>query len=268
MNKAIFEKPDILNLKKKGYCCVDMHFHTRYSDGLSKIRDVYKKCKKLGAGVAITDHNEIKGALKIVKYKDIIAIPGMETTTAEGIHTLFYFHSARELEEFHKKFVNKNRSPENPLSDLGISLPEIVEEAGKYNCRISSAHPFGPWNTGFHKFANKKEYKKAIKKIDFIEAINSSTLHEANKKAIEWGKKLGKPFTGGSDGHASIFFGKTITATTDKKNFLDNLKKESLVLGTEINAALLSLRHLLKLRMFSRFPKFYIKKLIKYYLPK
>jgi predicted metal-dependent phosphoesterase TrpH len=267
MSRAIFAKPNISKLKADGYYYADMHFHTRYSDGLTKVKNVYKRCKKLGIGVAITDHNEVKGALKIVKYKDILAIPGIETTTSEGIHTLFYFYNAKELAEFHGKVIEKNRSIENPLSDLKLSLPELFEQSRKFNCRVSTAHPFGPWNTGIHKFSNKRKYKKTIRKIDFVEAINSSTRHESNKKAIEWGKKIGKQFTGGSDGHASMFLGKTITATKER-DFLESLKKNSLVIGTEVNPALLSLRHLLKLKMFSRFPKFYLKKFIRYNLSK
>ncbi|MBN2112122.1 PHP domain-containing protein [Candidatus Woesearchaeota archaeon] len=262
MNRVIFAKPDISELKKEGYHCVDMHCHSRYSDGLSKLHTIYKKCKKMGIGVALTDHNESKGAVKMMKYRDILVIPGIETTSKEGIHTLFYFYNAKELEEFCSKTVKKSLGG-NPYSDLKASIIELVEAAGRYNCRICSAHPFGPWNTGIYKFSGKKDYKKLIKKIDFVEGINSSHPRESNIKAVKWGTKLGKTFTGGSDAHATMFIGKVVTATTGGKNFLDSISKESLVVGTEVNKALLALRHVLKLRMFSKFPKFYIKKIIR-----
>jgi predicted metal-dependent phosphoesterase TrpH len=263
MHKAIFEKPDIPELKNQGYQCIDMHCHSRYSDGLTKIRDVYKKCKKMGIGVALTDHNEAKGAVEISKYRDIKTIPGIETTSSEGIHTLFYFYSAKELQEFHKKVVEKNRSKQNPFSDLALSIIDIIEKSSRYNCRICAAHPFGPWNTGLHKFTKKKEYMKLLRKIDFVEAINSSTFHDANIKAVEWGSRIKKAFTGGSDSHASVFIGKVITAS-ERKDFLDSIMKESLVIGKEVNPMLLSLRHLLKIRHFARFPKFYIRKVLSY----
>jgi len=264
MNKAIFAKPNIPKLKKQGLACIDMHCHSRYSDGLSNINSIYKKCKKLGIGIAITDHNEVKGALKIAKYKNFLGIPGIETNSSEGIHTLFYFYNPNELEEFHKKFISKNYS-KNPFSDLKASIFEIVENAKRYNCKISASHPFAPWNTGIYKFANKKEFKKLLKKFDFIEGINASNLHSANLNSIKWGNKINKQFTGGSDAHATIFIGKTITATNAKtrEEFLDNLKRKSIVVGKEVNPLLLSLRHALKWRMFSKFPKFYIKKAIK-----
>jgi len=266
MNKAIFAKPDIEKLRKEGYYCVDMHCHSRYSDGLTTIEGIYKRCKKLGIGVAITDHNECKGALKIVKYKGLNAIPGIETTSKEGIHTLFYFYNTKELEEFHSKFIKNNLSV-NPHSDLKISVIELVENAKKYSCKICSAHPFAVGNTGIHKFLKNREYRKAFKKIDFIEAINSSNFHNMNAKAVKWGQKTGKPFTAGSDAHASCFIGNAVTASKSG-DFLDSLKKHSLVVGTEVNPVLLTFRHLLKFRMFARFPKFYIKKLIRENLKK
>lgn len=265
MNKAIFAKPDIEKLKKEGYYCMDMHCHSRYSDGLTSIKGIYKRCKKLGIGIAITDHNECMGALKIVKYKGLNAIPGIETTSSEGIHTLFYFYNPGELEEFHK-IVEKNLS-ENPFSDLKISLIELVEKAKKYSCRISTAHPFAIGNTGIHKFLKNREYRKVFRKIDFIEAINSSNFHSMNVKAAKWGQKAGKPFTAGSDAHASVFIGKAVTASKSE-DFLDSLKKHSLVVGTEVNPVLLAFRHLLKFKMFSKFPKFYFKKLIRENLKK
>jgi len=261
MSKAIFEKPNIKELRKQGYNCVDMHCHTRYSDGMPSIEQIYRHCRKKGIGVAITDHNEIKGALKIAKYKNFLSIPGIETTSSEGIHTLFYFYDPKELEEFHKKVIEKNLS-ENPFSDLKISVTDIVEKAKGYNCLASAAHPFAPGNTGIYGFTKKKKYRDLLRKIDFVEAINACTFHNQNQKAADWGMRLGKNFTGGSDAHTSQFIGMVVTATRGE-DFLDSIKKESLVVGKEVNSLLISLRCMLKVRMFSRFPKFYIKKLIR-----
>jgi predicted metal-dependent phosphoesterase TrpH len=261
MNKAVFEKPDIPGLREQGYYCVDMHCHTRYSDGLTKIKNIYKKCRKLGIGIAITDHNEIKGAVKIAKYKDILSIPGIETTSSEGIHTLFYFYNTKELEEFHKNVIKKNRSA-NPFSDLKISIIDIIEKSKSYNCLISASHPFSPGNTGIYRFTKKKKYRDLLKKIDFIEAINGSNFHRLNKKAVEWGKKLKKNFTGGSDSHTLGSVGNVITAAKSE-DFLDSLKKESLVVGKESTFVLLAMRTPLKFRMWGRFPRFYVKKIIR-----
>lgn len=67
----------------------DLHIHTIYSyDASSPVPTVLKRARQNGLDViAITDHDEIKGALLALdlapKY-DIEVIPGIEITTAEG----------------------------------------------------------------------------------------------------------------------------------------------------------------------------------------
>jgi predicted metal-dependent phosphoesterase TrpH len=67
----------------------DLHLHTIYSyDGTASIASVLNRAKKLGLDViAITDHDEIAGALKAVEISPMYGvevIPGIEITTAEG----------------------------------------------------------------------------------------------------------------------------------------------------------------------------------------
>lgn len=258
MENAVFEKPDIRKLSKEGYSCADIHCHTRFSDGTSTVEGIAKKCRKMGIGVAVTDHNEIKGSIQMCRKKGILAIPGMEVTSSEGVHTLFYFYSPKELEEFHAKVIKPNHS-ENPYSDLKIGLADIIEKSRNFNCVISCAHPFGPAHTGIHRFIGKKWYSDVLRSIKFIEAINGSNLHSLNVKAVEWGKKAGKGFTGGSDSHELGSFGDVVTAVKGE-DFLDSLKKGSLVVGKEGGIPILAMRTLLKFRMWARFPRFYIKK--------
>src|SRR3989338_7019417 len=81
-------------LKSIGFQAVDMHFHSEYSlDAASSVRSSLVKCRQRGYGVAITDHNEIRGAVKSWKQRrTIFVIPGMETSTSEGAHMLYYFY--------------------------------------------------------------------------------------------------------------------------------------------------------------------------------
>ncbi len=67
----------------------DLHLHTIYSyDGTASLPAVLSRAKQLGLDViAITDHDEISGALKAVEISPIYGvevIPGIEITTAEG----------------------------------------------------------------------------------------------------------------------------------------------------------------------------------------
>jgi len=73
----------------------DLHLHTIYSyDGTASISAVLSRAKELGLDViAITDHDEIRGALKAMELASnygVEVIPGIEITTAEG-DLLAYF---------------------------------------------------------------------------------------------------------------------------------------------------------------------------------
>src|SRR5215510_12510063 len=67
----------------------DLHIHSIYSyDGTASIESILGQAKKIGLDViAITDHDEINGALKAFELASnygIEVIPGIEITTAEG----------------------------------------------------------------------------------------------------------------------------------------------------------------------------------------
>ncbi len=67
----------------------DLHMHTIYSyDGTATVPAVLRRAKEIGLDViAITDHDEINGALEAVKlasHYGVEVIPGIEITTAEG----------------------------------------------------------------------------------------------------------------------------------------------------------------------------------------
>ncbi len=67
----------------------DLHIHTIYSyDGTATVPAVLRRAREIGLDViAITDHDEIGGALEAIKiapHYGVEVIPGIEITTAEG----------------------------------------------------------------------------------------------------------------------------------------------------------------------------------------
>ena len=67
----------------------DLHLHTIYSyDGTATVPAVLRRAKEIGLNViAITDHDEIAGALegvKLASHYGVEVLPGSEITTAEG----------------------------------------------------------------------------------------------------------------------------------------------------------------------------------------
>ena len=69
VDRVQFDKPDLRQLNQY-HTVVDMHFHSHFSDGLDSIDKIADRARKLNIGVAVTDHNEIQGALKIDEYTD------------------------------------------------------------------------------------------------------------------------------------------------------------------------------------------------------
>ena len=56
----------------------DLHIHTTYSrDSVITPKELVFYAKKRGlTAVAVTDHNQVEGALKIAKQTDFLIIPG------------------------------------------------------------------------------------------------------------------------------------------------------------------------------------------------
>ena len=232
-----FKRPKTLELKQQGFSLVDMHIHSNYSDGINRVSSIVKKAQKKGFGIAMTDHNEIRGCLEALQHKDCYIIPGIETNSDEGIHTLFYFYSPRDLEEFYNSAVH-NYKRKNPNTFLKTNLAELLEKARNYSCVISAAHPFSVAWTGMFKSAHKNYVtEETIQHIDALEVITGSNLHRANKKAIEFADKIKKGITGGSDGHTLNEMGRVVTYTFDNlepNEFLDAITDNSTyVMGKE-----------------------------------
>ena len=78
MQKIEFKK-NTFPIKDPVYQYVDMHIHTEYSsDCFMSVKEIIKYAKKLNIGVAITDHNEIEGAIRAYEYAknlNVLLIP-------------------------------------------------------------------------------------------------------------------------------------------------------------------------------------------------
>lgn len=238
LKSIINEKPNINELIKDGYACFDMHIHTKYSDCFSRIQSVIKMARKKGlTGIAITDHNTIKGAESIWnEKKEILIIPGIEVGCFEGSHMLLYFHSLDELKEFYEKNI-KNKVLKNPCLLTKVSIYDLIDKIKNYNCLLSAAHPFEKGCIGLYNSINNRRIgKDIIKKINTFEVICGENTKDANVNAIAEAIKLKKNFTAGSDAHSVREIGCAITAakTQNIDAFLKSItKKENIVIGKE-----------------------------------
>jgi len=236
--KIDFKMPNHKQMEKAGFTSIDMHYHTKYSDGMRKVPIIIKKAKRLGIGVSITDHNDIRGALEINKCKDILSIPGIEVTSKEGVHTLFYFYNASELAEFYNYVILPNKEKNSHFTS--IPLNELLENSKDFNCIIVAAHPHGVGRTSLCNDYNRDtNSNKILSYYDGIEVINGVNLRQMNRKSIPIAEKNNNMITGGSDGHTLFELGNCLTYLkyqADRNDFLDGIKKcQNFVMGKETN---------------------------------
>lgn len=181
-----------MQYKKDEKLVIDMHVHTTYSDGVCSVEEilVYAKIKGLN-GIAITDHDTVKGALKALKLSKnhgLLVIPGIEVSTSKA-HVLLY-----GIEEDLPRNLKKKPDP-----------LEIVDYAYENNLVVSIAHPYG--KALFFKYP-VAAMKEVLSKVHAIEVVNGRTPYRQNIKALELAKRYNKAYTAGSDAHIVDELGK------------------------------------------------------------
>jgi len=190
-------------MKKEDFYRYDMHIHTKYSScsNISPSLILKKAAIKNLDGIAVTDHDTIRGALEVLKLnksKDFKVIVGEEVNTSIG-HILVYN-------------LNKEIKPSN--------IAEVLDEVKKQGAIACIAHPFATLRIKFKEDQN-------MKKIPCIETFNGrNSLHD-NKKAEILAEKLKKAKIGGSDAHYLNEIGTGLTKF--KGDFAQAVKKKQTI---------------------------------------
>lgn len=160
---------------------LDLHVHTCYSyDAMTTPKEVLTYTKKRGLdGVAITDHDTLEGALKLVKNNELIVIPGVEINTLGG----------------HVLAINITRSIPSRLSVY--ETIQLIRDAGGI---AVAAHP-----NVFH----KRLKGRLASNFDAIEVINSSAFPFVTATCLsrKLAFRLNLPETAGSDAHCAAEIG-------------------------------------------------------------
>jgi len=162
----------------------DLHLHTSHSkDSLSSPREVLVAAVKKGLGaVAITDHDEISGALEAAKIArkeglSLQVIVGEEVGTDEG-DLLVYFA--------------KKRIAPAPLA-------AVLAEVKRQGAICCAAHPF---DFARHGINLAKLPARELSGIHAIEALNArASVASQNSSAEKFAQENGKPILAGSDAH-------------------------------------------------------------------
>lgn len=178
----------------------DLHLHTIYSyDGTASLPSVLNRAKQMGLDViAITDHDEIAGALKateIAPIYDLEVIPGIEITTAEGdLLALFITEKV----------------------DAGLSLIETVQRVRELGGVCIVPHPMAG-GMGM-KSLSARSILKALRNpavaetLIAIEVYNATALDRiSGHYARLLANRLGIAQVGNSDAHVADAIGLGVT---------------------------------------------------------
>lgn len=247
-----FERPNVELLRQQQYTLVDLHFHTRYSDGINSIPAVVARAKRLNIGIAITDHNAIQGAVDIARHTTLLTIPGIEVTEKSGAHVLIYFYDIPSIKSFYAKHIEPNMG-HDVMSPTSLVMEDLIARARQYRCVIIFPHPYSAAYTGICNVQFSKErLTRLLEQVDGIEAINAENTHRWNLKSTILAFNAGKGITGGSDGHTLYHMGKVITYAAcppQREAFLEAIKtSKTFVVGKEIDLLRKATSNSLKLR--------------------
>ena len=165
---------------------LDLHMHTDAShDSVSSPAEVVARAREIGLDrIAITDHNEIKGALEASKIDPELVIVGEEVRTAEGLDLIGLFI--------------QHHIPK------GGSFREVADEIHAQGGVVYLPHPFDA-----HRGASVSFLEGVADCIDLVEGFNARIHDPArNRKAIEWARERGLPLGAGSDAHMVMEIGR------------------------------------------------------------
>ncbi len=152
----------------------ELHVHTKFSfDSIMEPYDIIRAARKAGLnGIAITDHDTVKGALETARINDdpdFTVIPGVEVATDAGdIIGLFL-----QNEIISRKAI------------------EVIDEIHERGGLAILPHPYKG-----HRLTDE-----LIEKVDVIEIFNARCTAEENEKAKKLAEEFNKPASVGSDAH-------------------------------------------------------------------
>lgn len=190
---------------------IDLHVHTLYSfDSSINPGGLREACARRGlAGVAVTDHDSLRGGLAFAsELPDLVIVPGEEIKSSEG--------------EVIGLFLAEEIPP-------GLSAPETMSLIHEQGGLVIIPHPFDYVKKKRMSWRRLAELKGAI---DAVEAINGKPRYwGANKRARLFAEEFGLAATAGSDAHKLEHVGLIYTEMEEFEGpleFMDSLREATL----------------------------------------
>jgi Glycosyltransferase Family 4/PHP domain len=165
------QKPEIL---------ADLHMHTSHShDCTTPVEDLVDHCIEQGLGaIAITDHNEVSGALEAQALgKPITIIVGEEVKTSQGEVIGLFLHERIER---------------------GLSMADTIAAIQDQGGLVYMPHPFDR----MHTIPSPSTLLRCLDQVDVFEVYNSRLLFDSfNTDALRFATKYNLLQAAGSDAH-------------------------------------------------------------------
>jgi glycosyltransferase involved in cell wall biosynthesis len=191
---------------------VDLHMHTDHSyDCATPVEVLLAEARQRGLGaIAVTDHNEVSGALEArAKASGIKVIVGEEVKTAAQGEVIGLF-----IEE---------RIPR------GMTLEATIAEIRRQGGIVYVPHPFDR----MHSVPDYAHLLAVLDEIDAIEVFNPRVaISEFNEEAVRFAAKYRIPAGAGSDAHVPQGLGSVRIRMRDfsgPEEFLESLRDADIV---------------------------------------
>jgi len=199
-------------LSSRDHIHVDLHMHTDHSHDCATPVDVLldsAKAAGLGA-IAITDHNEISGALEAAKRAN-----GIKVIVAEEVKTA---DQGEVIGLFIKEKIER-----------GMTLDETIAEIRRQGGLVYVPHPFDR----MHAVPDYEHMLDIVEEIDAIEVFNPRVaISSFNEEAARFAAKYRIVAGAGSDSHVAQGLGSVKIKMRDfdgPEEFLESLREADII---------------------------------------
>ncbi len=201
-------------ISRRGHIHVDLHMHTDHSpDCATPVRTLLETAKERGLGaIAITDHNEVSGALEAHEIADEV---GIKVIVAEEVKTA-------EQGEVIGLFLTEK-------IDRGMTMAETIAEIRRQGGLVYVPHPFDR----LHSVPDYEHLLAIVDEIDILEVFNPRVALTAfNEEAERFAAKYRIVPGAGSDSHVAQGLGSVMIRVHDfdgPSEFLEAMRAADIV---------------------------------------
>jgi predicted metal-dependent phosphoesterase TrpH/glycosyltransferase involved in cell wall biosynthesis len=199
-------------LEQRGFVHVDLHMHTDHSpDCATPVDTLLEAAKAAGLGaIAITDHNEVSGAVEARERAN-----GIKVIVAEEVKTA-------DQGEVIGLFI-EDKIPR------GMTLAETIAEIRRQGGLVYVPHPFDR----MHSVPDYEHLLDVVEQVDAIEVFNPRVAFSAfNEEAERFASKYRIVAGAGSDSHVAAGLGSVKIKMRDfdgPEEFLESLRDADIV---------------------------------------